>query len=258
MRGMTEQQITVERTEEVDKEKKKKRRPRRSKQNPAISGSNDSPVSGIRMQESRCLMNNDNSNHVTLSMNVSSAQYYGLDVQTSHDHGLATASDVTFHSLPTMHINGETAAVELGSTQDEQMFPPDIGLTVLSKSCPELICSEGKNQSFSNKEALYFHKNEGNAGMQRNYFPPHWSVEAVNEAIEKGVAFKASFRVNAYNRLEAYCTIEGVPTDIFISGVPNQNRAVSLVVIFPGVIYCYSTVQYQLAFPLAMKYIFYY
>ncbi|XP_042484421.1 DIS3-like exonuclease 2, partial [Macadamia integrifolia] len=191
-----------------------------------VAGSNDSPVSGIRMQESRCLMNNDNSNHVTLSMNVSSAQYYGLDVQTSHDHGLATASDVTFHSLPTMHINGETAAVELGSTQDEQMFPPDIGLTVLSKSCPELICSEGKNQSFSNKEALYFHKNEGNAGMQRNYFPPHWSVEAVNEAIEKGVAFKASFRVNAYNRLEAYCTIEGVPTDIFISGVPNQNRAV--------------------------------
>ncbi|XP_043712654.1 DIS3-like exonuclease 2 [Telopea speciosissima] len=222
MRGMTEQQITVERTEEGDKEKKKKRRSRRSKQNPAVSGSNDSSVSGIHMQESRCLSNNSTSNHVTLSMNVSSAQFYGLDVQTSHDNGLATASDVTFHSMPTMHINGETAAVELGSTQDEQLFP----LTVLSKSCPEPICNEGKNGSFSNEDFLYFHKNEGYAGMQRKIYPLHWSIEAVNEAIEKGVTFRASFRVNAYNRLEAYCTIEGVPTDVLISGVVNQNRAV--------------------------------
>ncbi|KAJ4962696.1 hypothetical protein NE237_022635 [Protea cynaroides] len=226
MRGMMEQQITVERTEEGDKEKKKRRRSRRSKQNPAVSGSNDSSVSGVHMQESLCLRNSSASNHVTLSMNVSSAQYHGLDVQTSDDHGLATASDVTFHSLPTMHVNGETAARELGSMPNEQLFPSDGEFTMLSKSWPEPICNDGKDGSFLNEEYIYSHRNEGYAGMLRKIFPPHWTVEAVNEAIEKGVAFRASFHVNAYNRLEAYCTIDGVQTDILISGVAAQNRAV--------------------------------
>ncbi|KAF8377034.1 hypothetical protein HHK36_030406 [Tetracentron sinense] len=75
------------------------------------------------------------------------------------------------------------------------------------------------------KISICFH-NEGFSDMQRKYFVPHWSVEAVNEALEKGDAFKAYFRVNAHNRLEAYCTIDGVPIDVLINGVATQNRAV--------------------------------
>ncbi|KAI4387600.1 hypothetical protein MLD38_000022 [Melastoma candidum] len=48
----------------------------------------------------------------------------------------------------------------------------------------------------------------------------------VEEALERGDVFKALLRVNAYNRLEAYCTIDGVPVDILINGSSAQNRAV--------------------------------
>ncbi|MED6168856.1 hypothetical protein PIB30_015474, partial [Stylosanthes scabra] len=61
---------------------------------------------------------------------------------------------------------------------------------------------------------------------QRYYFSPHWPMEAVDMALEKGDVFKATFRVNAHNRLEAYCKIDGLPTDVLISGIPAQNRAV--------------------------------
>lgn len=35
--------------------------------------------------------------------------------------------------------------------------------------------------------------------------------------LQRGEVFQATLRVNAHNRLEAYCTIEGVPTDELIS-----------------------------------------
>ncbi|KAF5942355.1 hypothetical protein HYC85_019997 [Camellia sinensis] len=44
--------------------------------------------------------------------------------------------------------------------------------------------------------------------------------------LQKGNVFKALFRVNAHNRLEAYCKIDGVQTDVLISGIAAQNRAV--------------------------------
>ncbi|KAL2504036.1 DIS3-like exonuclease 2 [Abeliophyllum distichum] len=43
----------------------------------------------------------------------------------------------------------------------------------------------------------------------------------------RGDAFKSLFRVNAHNRLEAYCKIDGVQTDVLINGLMAQNRAVS-------------------------------
>ncbi|CAM8942755.1 unnamed protein product [Rhodiola kirilowii] len=57
-------------------------------------------------------------------------------------------------------------------------------------------------------------------------FIPHWSAETAFKAIEKGNAFKGIFRVNAHNRFEAYCKIDGVPVDILINGLAAQNRAV--------------------------------
>lgn len=62
--------------------------------------------------------------------------------------------------------------------------------------------------------------------LSKKYFTPHMPIEAINEALEKGKAFKAIFRVNMHNRLEGYCSLEGVPTDILINGLAAQNRAV--------------------------------
>ncbi|KAI3825540.1 hypothetical protein L1987_07030 [Smallanthus sonchifolius] len=65
-----------------------------------------------------------------------------------------------------------------------------------------------------------------NQAEQRKHFAAHWSMEAVNVALEKGDVFKSTFRVNAHNRIEAYCKIDGLPVDVLISGFHNQNRAV--------------------------------
>ncbi|KAI3717674.1 hypothetical protein L1987_69440 [Smallanthus sonchifolius] len=65
-----------------------------------------------------------------------------------------------------------------------------------------------------------------NQSEQRKHFAAHWSMEALNVALEKGDVFKSTFRVNAHNRIEAYCKIDGLPVDVLISGFHNQNRAV--------------------------------
>ncbi|MFS7962722.1 putative exoribonuclease II [Helianthus anomalus] len=61
---------------------------------------------------------------------------------------------------------------------------------------------------------------------QRKQFASHWSMEAIHLALEKGDVFKSMFRVNAHNRIEAYCKIDGLPVDVLISGFHSQNRAV--------------------------------
>ncbi|KAH0470262.1 hypothetical protein IEQ34_001820 [Dendrobium chrysotoxum] len=61
---------------------------------------------------------------------------------------------------------------------------------------------------------------------RRKYFTPYLSEKAIEVAVARGNAFKAIFRVNAHNRLDAYCTIEGVPVDVLIKGYEAKNRAI--------------------------------
>ncbi|CAL9753734.1 unnamed protein product, partial [Musa acuminata subsp. burmannicoides] len=71
-------------------------------------------------------------------------------------------------------------------------------------------------------------------------FALHWPEQAVKEAIEKGRAFKATFRVNAYDRKEAFCTVDGLPVDVLINGADAQNRAIEgdvVAVILDPVVY---------------------
>ncbi|KAG0589125.1 hypothetical protein KC19_2G292800 [Ceratodon purpureus] len=65
----------------------------------------------------------------------------------------------------------------------------------------------------------------GRSSSQSKMFSEHWSPEEVNQAIEDGQIFKATFRVNSHNRHEAYVTVEGLPLDLLIDGSPAQNRA---------------------------------
>ncbi|KAL5207299.1 hypothetical protein ABZP36_031734 [Zizania latifolia] len=65
----------------------------------------------------------------------------------------------------------------------------------------------------------------GRKAAGKRVFQSHWPEQAVEEGIKSGHAFMGKFRVNAHNRNEAYCTIEGIPVDVLITGVA-QNRAV--------------------------------
>ncbi|WRX31149.1 Ribonuclease II/R - like 3 [Theobroma cacao] len=206
--GVAEQSMIVERVEDADKEKKKKRRSnRRSKHN---------SVNEARVESSDSLKNGDKTKSLTQSMSCSSSsKQQGLETALN-EQTPGRASDFAFSSMPTMHIN-EQVGSGCGDADD------DVGGRTFSKSCPEPISLAGSSKVCI--EGFFpFHQVEGFA--RKELFAPYWPIEAVNEALEKGEAFKALFRVNAHNRLEAYCKIDGVPTDVLISGVSSQNRAV--------------------------------
>ncbi|KAL6504896.1 hypothetical protein OROHE_023654 [Orobanche hederae] len=91
--------------------------------------------------------------------------------------------------------------------------------TIFSSSVPEASLREDTVGTVLIPRMIDHHSS-------RTYFPPHRSADAVSQALEKGQILRALFRVNAHNRLEAYCKIEGVQTDVLISGAVAQNRAI--------------------------------
>lgn len=134
-------------------------------------------------------------------------------------------------SSSTMHADMEychsLVSNSLEVTREELFENKGIPLLENAKSWPDstfydaLGGSSLKNDCFPNKWS------KGNPDpIQRKPFMPHWSADAVYKAMEKGKAFRASFRVNVHKRLEGYCTIDGVPTDILINGTGAQNRAI--------------------------------
>ncbi|GJN22320.1 hypothetical protein PR202_gb09875 [Eleusine coracana subsp. coracana] len=113
-------------------------------------------------------------------------------------------------SMPPMHVGG-------GARADAEAEAAAAGT---SHSCPLL-----PTPSASDVAA----RKAGSVGAaERRYFQPHWPEEAVEEAVKRGRAFVGKFRVNAHNRNEAYCTIDGIPVDVLITGLA-QNRALELV-----------------------------
>ncbi|KAJ6398907.1 hypothetical protein OIU77_019630 [Salix suchowensis] len=212
MRSLSEQSavMVVEGAgDSVDKEKKKYRRRsnRRSKRNSPNTAS--SQPNEPRGESSLSVGNGGKTKCYTSSMGCSSSRRMELDANPTREHGPATASGTIYSSMPTMHAN----------EQLKDIVSSGRGGSMLAKPCPEPIVGGGLNG-----KSLPFHQFEGPA--QSKFFAPYWSMETVNEALEKGDVFKVLFRVNAHNRLEAYCKIEGVPTDVLISGIAAQNRAV--------------------------------
>ncbi|KAJ4825370.1 hypothetical protein Tsubulata_017290 [Turnera subulata] len=153
-------------------------------------------------------------NCALLNCATSLRQQLDLDMQSSVEHGPSTASNVSFSSLPAMLV----------SEQAEAALSPELDGLTLVKSCPEPIAGGAPLGKCARKDLVHSHHFECQG--QTKIFTPHWPMEAVNKSLEKGDVFKALFRVNAHNRLEAYCKIEGVGTDVLISGIPAQNRAV--------------------------------
>nr|GLL44330.1 DIS3-like exonuclease 2 isoform X1 [Ipomoea trifida] len=134
------------------------------------------------------------------------------------EHQFPRASDVAFSSLPIVHLDEQTVKGYQGLVGQEMISSSAAG-RVFSGSCPQpSLCND------ANGELML--STLDNAFAQRKCFTRHWLTEDVDTALERGDVFKALFRVNAHNRLEAYCKIDGVQTDVLISGTAAQNRAV--------------------------------
>ncbi|TKY56187.1 DIS3 exonuclease 2 [Spatholobus suberectus] len=212
MRAAVEGSLT-ERFDDGEKEKKKKRRSnRRSKQNPpSASASEVNEAQGVLPEGSGKI---GTPTHTSASLSSSLKQ---VNVCSPNEQGLSNASNVAFISMPPMHINEQ---VEPGDLRIVPMY----GGGIDSKSFSEPAGWRGSSGTNKNKDSVPC----GQIGLsgQKNYFSPHWSLEAVEKALEKGDVFKALFHVNAHNRFEAYCKIDGLSTDVLIGGIPAQNRAV--------------------------------
>ncbi|CAN6466781.1 unnamed protein product [Victoria cruziana] len=137
------------------------------------------------------------------------------------------ASDVAFISLPSMHIT-EKRQLKVDCESLPHQNSSAYGICgngsdkEYSKSCPSPGSFEKFNLESPDNGFIPYQKTE----VGRKCFVPYWSMQDVNKALERGDAFRATFRVNAHYRLEAYCTVDGVPIDVLISGSAAQNRAI--------------------------------
>uniref|UniRef100_A0A1J3D6C6 DIS3-like exonuclease 2 n=1 Tax=Noccaea caerulescens TaxID=107243 RepID=A0A1J3D6C6_NOCCA len=192
---------SAERIETGDKDKKKKRnRPHRRSRNSSVGCAiEDTRVEALDCRASGSSKAKDCS---------SSSKQQRPEMDCSIE--LMRASNVAFNSVPPPGSYGSPL----------RFHSPEVSRQLLSKSCPDpRDCEQSPRMNGD-----LFQQIEGSS--QRKIFSSHWSLDAVNEALEKGEAFKAVFRVNAHNRNEAYCKVDGVPTDILINGNVGQNRAV--------------------------------
>ncbi|KAM7253152.1 hypothetical protein ACFE04_025770 [Oxalis oulophora] len=201
MRIVDDEQSTVERVDEVillvekdnNNNKYKKKKNRRS--NRHQSKQQHSPIS---------VVNEELHNELSVSK-TNTCSSPPTNQQESPELEITRALETTFSSMPVMH-----------NTINEEHFANiqnDDTAIVFSKSCPPKPVVDASFPSQS-------------CHVKQKIFPSYWSKEAVNKALEKGVIFKAFFHVNVHNRLEAYCRIDGLLTDVLVSGDVAQNRAV--------------------------------
>ncbi|KAL8467159.1 hypothetical protein ACS0TY_036030 [Phlomoides rotata] len=177
--------------------KKKKRRSRKSKQT----------LSGCTSASELCT-------DASSSLGVDTTSY--CMVPNGHHQSPNENSDESISLMSSMHGNEHTTN---GNLQILQSFPQENKDSLSYNLVPEPVVSEEPVELVMVPQPV-------DSMARRNFFPPHWSAHAVNKGLEKGMLWRAVFRVNSYNRLEAYCKIDGVQTDILINGVVAQNRAI--------------------------------
>ncbi|CAN0892512.1 DIS3-like exonuclease 2 [Linum grandiflorum] len=202
--------VVVERVEDgcgVGNEKERKKNRRRSNRQSKLNSVNPPPASSS-VNEVKELPS-----HASSDANKKKIRNVAQGCSSSRQvdsEAPSTASNVVFNSMPMMR------------DQSEHLVPGDVSVSSLSMSCSDPVQDRGLQ---ANGGLCMVHPQfEGHP--QGKIYNAYWSMEAVNEALERGYAFKSLFRVNAHNRVEAYCKVDGVPTDILISGYAAQNRAV--------------------------------
>ncbi|KAK1258250.1 hypothetical protein QJS04_geneDACA012764 [Acorus gramineus] len=200
--------------EQVVFEKKKRFRSKRSKQN--VAATSPALVNEMHVQADEFHGDGNTLSYSAQSLNFSSSSEASrADIHVLNEQEMVVrASDISFRSLPAMQVINSQDNVEF---QNNSIIP-DVGAKYFN-SCPEPFTYGNGNHSFKNN------LNDIDS-VKKKYFFPHLTEEDVLKALQKGDAFKASFRVNAYNRAEAYCTLDGVPVDALINGFSAQNRAI--------------------------------
>lgn len=172
--------------------KKKKRRPRKSKQTPSVSEAD--------LDASTSQGANASSHHIISCGHQQRPK--------ECDQGIRLLSSIHAEELA---VNGNLQNQQSASHESEDPLCPN--------SVAEPALAEEPVEAVLIARPVDY-------PARRKYFPPHWSTDAVSEVLEKGELLRAVFRVNAHNRLEAYCKIDGVQTDVLINGVVAQNRAI--------------------------------
>lgn len=64
------------------------------------------------------------------------------------------------------------------------------------------------------------------AKKERGFYAQYLGKKKVVEGLQNGVLFEGSIRYNAADVTQAFCSIEGLPNDVFVNGPERQNRAV--------------------------------
>lgn len=104
---------------------------------------------------------------------------HALDLCPPIEHELTRASDVGFSSMPTMRICEQVNPMEEQNIPNQHVS--DFGHRVMSQSCPEPVFYRGSPGTSKNN---YMFPSPHIEGSQKKYFDPHWSMEAVNEALK--------------------------------------------------------------------------
>lgn len=100
------------------------------------------------------------------------------DLDNSNELEAMRASNVAFNSMPPMHFDGRAEGGYPGSSGSPLVPCAEISKQLLSKSCPDpRDCEQSPRM-----DGDLFQQIEGSS--QRKIFSSHWSLEAVNEALE--------------------------------------------------------------------------
>lgn len=136
-----------------------------------------SEVNEIHGMSPECSVKNGTPIPTTAASLSSSLNQQGVNVCSPNEQGLSRASNVAFISMPPMHINEQVEPVNL---QNVQMH----GGGTDSKSFSEPTGCRGSSGTTNNKNKDSVASSQIGLYAQRNYFSPHWSIEAVEKALE--------------------------------------------------------------------------
>ena len=110
-----------------------------------------------------------------------SLKQQNFEAHPQNESGLTTTSNVAFKSLPPMHVNEQPSPEDVQILEKQNPQPSEPGARIISKSYPESIDCEESSGSFTNKDVP---ANLIEVFVQKKYFAPHWSLKAVNDALE--------------------------------------------------------------------------
>lgn len=135
-----------------------------------------SSANGLHGEALKCMGDGGTCNDVNATPSRSSSSQLGLGIYHLNDDELTRES--AFCSMPTMHISQQADFMEAQGMSNH--CGSDIGRRVFSQSCPEPVTRGGSPGTFTDKDLFLFPHIEGS---QRKYFDPHWSMDAVDEAL---------------------------------------------------------------------------